>query len=195
MPSFSSFFWGSVKPRGAGTLDHLTAGSLCLGLLLQWQGVSNPGNTQSQLKASDWPLQWWMVKGSQKTVPLVMVSWVFSLFHTFFNPNAQRDLVYAVMMMRPPETETGGKKYIYGFKIRLVFPFPSQLPHLHFKKLGGIMWVSKENCYLLLFFSSSESSLYFISFLSFVFIALQGSSKYLRSKFYRRIIYPAMCFM
>ena len=47
-----------------------------------------------------------------------MVSWVFSLFHTFFNPNAQRDLVYAVMMMWPPETETGGKKYIYGFKIR-----------------------------------------------------------------------------
>lgn len=121
-PAFSETAW---SPGELMFFDYLTAERLSPRLLLQWQGTSNPGNMRSQVKASDWPLQWWMVKGSQKMVPLVMLSSMFSLFRTFFYPNTKRELVSAVTMIWPPETGTREERnYVYGFRIRnLGFPF------------------------------------------------------------------------
>lgn len=129
-----------------------------------------PGNMQSQVKASNWPLQWWMVKGSQKMVPLLMVSWMLSLSRTFFDPNAQRDVAseqlwWCGCLKQEQERE---EMCLWFQNKETWFPFPSQLPHLYFNKLGGVTWISKENCYLLLLFPLLRlpfiSLLFFYSF-------------------------------
>lgn len=87
--------------------------------------VSDPWEYAVTVKASNWPLQWWMVKGSQKMVPLLMVSWMLSLSRTFFDPNAQRDVAseqlwWCGCLKQEQERE----EMFYGFRIRkLDFPF------------------------------------------------------------------------
>ena len=132
--------------------------------------VSDPWEYAVTVKVSNWPLQWWMVKGSQKMVPLLMVSWMLSLSRTFFDPNAQRDVAseqlwWCGCLKQEQERE---EMCLWFQNKETWFPFPSQLPHLYFNKLGGVTWISKENCYLLLLFPLLRlpfiSLLFFYSF-------------------------------